>query len=60
MDLQCLHLFAKVIQEGVEELEAVVKKDLGDLFQRKVILCVQISDPPRRVVAGARGQFPAP
>lgn len=59
MHLQCLHLFAKVVQEIVEELEAVEKKDLSDLFQLKVILRVQTSDPPRRIVAGSRGQFPA-
>lgn len=59
MHLQCLHLFAKVVQESEEELEAVKKKELGDLFQLKVILCVQTLDPPRRVVASTRGQFPA-
>lgn len=53
MHLQCLHLFANVGQGIVEELEAVEKKDLGDLFQLKVILCVQTSDPPCRIVAGA-------
>lgn len=34
MILQCLHPFAELVQEAVEELEAAVKEELGDLFQR--------------------------
>lgn len=59
MQLQCLHLFAELVQETVEELEATEKKGLGDLFQLKVIVRVQISDPPLRIVAGAPGQVSA-
>lgn len=59
MILQCLHPFAELVQEAVEELEAAVKEELGDLFQLKVILRVQISGPPLRVVAGAPRQTPA-
>lgn len=57
MYLQCLHFFAELVQETVEELEAALKKDLGDLFQLEVILRVQISHPPLRIVAGAPGQI---
>lgn len=59
MQLQCLHLFAELVQETVEELEATEKKGFGGLFQLKVIVRVQISDPPLRIVAGAPGQVPA-
>lgn len=33
MIMQGLHPVAELVQEAVEELEAAVKKELGDLFQ---------------------------
>lgn len=33
MIMKGLHPVAELVQEAVEELEAAVKKELGDLFQ---------------------------